>query len=49
MDGPKLTRGFSFTVIDKDQIEKKQQNYISEIKETLNVNDCLARSLLIRF
>ena len=49
MDGPKLTRGFSFNIMDKDQIEKKQEVNIDEVIETLGVSDSVARSLLIKF
>lgn len=47
--GPKLTRGFSFKIIPQEDINPMQDAMINEIIETLGVNDCVARSLLVNY
>ena len=47
-EGPKLTRGFSFTLVEDREIETKQSKMIDEIKDTLGVNDTIARALLLK-
>ena len=37
-DEPKLTRGFSFAMIEDHEIEHKQKNMIDEIVDTLGVS-----------
>ena len=47
--GPRLTRGFSFTIMDKKEVEEKQKSLINYVQEYLGVSDAIARSLLIKF
>ena len=49
MDEPKLTRGFSFTLIQEHEIEQKQSKMVEEIMDTLGINQGIARGLLIKF
>jgi hypothetical protein len=49
IDEPKLTRGFSFTLVEENEIERKQYKMINEIMELLNVSENIARALLIKF
>ena len=49
IDEPKLTRGFSFTMIEDTEIEPKQKKMINDITETLGVSDSLARALLLNY
>jgi ariadne-1 len=45
--GPKLTRGFSFTLIDNKEIEIKQKALIERVEETLAVSKNMARAMLL--
>ena len=47
-DEPKLTRGFSFTLIEENEIEPKQRKMISDIIEFLGISEELARALLLK-
>ena len=46
--GPKLTRGFSFTLIENDEIKKKQMALIERIEDTLSVSKAMARGMLLK-
>lgn len=47
--GPKLMRGFSFTMVEQTEIETKQMKLIEETKEILRVSDTLARAALLKY
>jgi len=46
--GPKLTRGFSFTLIENKEIEKKQQALIEKVEDTMAVSKAMARAMLLK-
>ena len=49
MDEPKLTRGFSYNLIDEGEIEPNQKKIIEQTMDTLKVSECVARGLLIKY
>jgi len=46
--GPRLTRGFSFNLIENKEIEKKQQKLIENVEETMAVSKNMARAMLLK-
>jgi len=46
---PRLVRGFSFVLIEDDEIPKKQEQMIQDVIELLCISDTIARSLLLKF
>lgn len=48
-DGPKLTRGFSFTIIEDREIETRQKRMIDEVIEIMGVTEVVARAFLLKF
>ncbi len=46
--GPKLTRGFSFTLIENQEIEGKQQALIEKVEDTMAVSKGMARAMLLK-
>jgi hypothetical protein len=46
--GPRLTRGFSFNMIENNQIEKKQETLIEKIQDTMAVSKAMARAMLLK-
>lgn len=49
VDEPKLTRGFSYNLIDEGEIEPNQKKIIEQTMDTLKVSECVARGLLIKY
>jgi hypothetical protein len=45
--GPRLTRGFSFTLIDNEEIEQKQKALIELVQDTTAVSKNMARAMLL--
>jgi hypothetical protein len=46
--GPRLTRGFSFTLIENKQIEAQQKALIEKVQDTLAVSKAMARAMLLK-
>ena len=46
-DGPILTRGFSFKMIQENEIEGKQSKRVDDLANLLNVSVCVAKGLLL--
>ena len=44
---PKLTRGFSFILIEEKEIDNKQQKMVEYVKDTIGLSECLSRALLL--